>query len=157
MPRWISVEEATAKYGFNKEVILLWAEMKRFPVSYGEPTPTVDEESFQEFLSRMKRGITSEYIDTLEELYIQKTRVCDMYAEIIGAQDKELLQLREKIASIEQIQAAMKMQNNRIQDCRKVFEEYDAVFRGSWAVRLRRSLKRLLPHRRSSKHWDNLE
>ena len=34
MPKWISVEEAAAKYGINKEVIWLWADMKRFPMSY---------------------------------------------------------------------------------------------------------------------------
>lgn len=38
----------------------------------------------------------AEYIDTLEELCIQKTKICLLYAEIIGAQDKELLLQREK-------------------------------------------------------------
>ena len=33
MPKWISVEKAAAKYGINKEVIWLWADMKRFPMS----------------------------------------------------------------------------------------------------------------------------
>ena len=75
MSTWISVEKAAVKYGFNKEVIILWAEMKRFPVGYGEPSPVIDERSFQEFIAQMKKGITSEYIDTLEELCIQKTRI----------------------------------------------------------------------------------
>lgn len=97
----------------------------------------------------MKKGITSEYIDTLEELCIQKTRICDLYAEIIGAQDKELLRQREKIAKIDQIQAAMKMQNDRIVDCKKVFAEYGRPFRDSWLEKLRRSLRRLLADRKS--------
>ena len=45
MPKWISVEEAAAKYGINKEVIWLWADMKRFPMSYEKGITTVDEES----------------------------------------------------------------------------------------------------------------
>lgn len=151
MPKWISVEAAAAKYGFNKEVILLWAEMKRFSVGYGEPSPVIDERSFQEFLCRMKKGITSEYIDTLEELCMQKTRICDLYVEIIGDQDKELLRQREKIAKIDQIQAAMKMQNDRIKDCKKVFAEYGDTFRDGWAEKLHRSLKRLLANRKSWK------
>ena len=44
MPKWISVEEAAAKYGINKEVIWLWADMKRFPMSYEKGITTVDEE-----------------------------------------------------------------------------------------------------------------
>ncbi len=31
MSKWISVEEAAVKYGINKEVIWLWAEMKKIP------------------------------------------------------------------------------------------------------------------------------
>lgn len=149
MSTWISVEKAAVKYGFNKEVIILWAEMKRFPVGYGEPSPVIDERSFQEFIAQMKKGITSEYIDTLEELCMQKTRICDLYAEIIGAQDKELLRQREKIAKIDQIQAAMKMQNDRIGDCKKVFAEYGGTFRDSWLEKLRSSLRRLLADRKS--------
>ena len=50
MPKWISVEEAAAKYGINKEVIWLWADMKRFPMSYEKGITTVDEESLIGFL-----------------------------------------------------------------------------------------------------------
>ena len=49
MPKWISVEKAAAKYGFNKEVILLWAEMKRFSVGYGEPSLSLTKEVFRNF------------------------------------------------------------------------------------------------------------
>lgn len=31
MPKWISVEEAAAKYGINKEVIWLWAGYEKIP------------------------------------------------------------------------------------------------------------------------------
>lgn len=72
MPKWISVEEAAAKYGINKEVIWLWAEMKRFPMSYEKGITTVDEESLIGFLHQNKDRITAEYIDTLEELCIEK-------------------------------------------------------------------------------------
>ena len=67
MPKWISVEEAAAKYGINKEVIWLWADMKRFPMSYEKGITTVDEESLIGFLHQNKDRATAEYIDTLEE------------------------------------------------------------------------------------------
>ena len=75
MPKWISVEEAAAKYGINKEVIWLWAEMKRFPMSYEKGITTVDEESLIGFLHQNKDRITAEYIDTLEELCIEKAKL----------------------------------------------------------------------------------
>ena len=100
MSKWISVEEAAAKYGINKEVIWLWAEMKRFPMSYEKGITVVDEESVEGFLFQNKDRITAEYIDTLEELCIEKANICNLYAEIIGCQDKELLCKREQIARI---------------------------------------------------------
>ena len=75
MPKWISVEEAAAKYGINKEVIWLWADMKRFPMSYEKGITTVDEESLIGFLHQNKDRATAEYIDTLEDLCIGKTKI----------------------------------------------------------------------------------
>ena len=125
MPKWISVEEAAAKYGINKEVIWLWADMKRFPMSYEKGITTVDEESLIGFLHQNKDRATAEYIDTLEDLCIGKTKICILYAEIIGYQDKELLNQREQIARMKEIQIVMKRQNNRIRDCEKFFAKYE--------------------------------
>ena len=111
MPKWISVEKAAAKYGINKEVIWLWADMKRFPMSYEKGITTVDEESLIGFLHQNKDRVTAEYIDTLEDLCIGKTKICILYAEIIGYQDKELLNQREQIARMKEIQIVMKRQN----------------------------------------------
>ena len=118
--------------------------MRRFPISYEEDTPAIDEKSFQEFIDKCKRGITAEYIDTLEELCIEKTRICDIYVEIIGKQDKELMLQREKIAQISEIQATMKRQNVRLRDCKKIVSQYEKSFNVSWIERLWRRLKRLI-------------
>lgn len=141
MAKWISIEKATIKYGINKEVIWLWAKTKRFSVSYAELVPTVDEESIRKFLYENQEIFISEYIDTLEELCIQKNRICDMYVEIIGSQEKELLQQREIIEKISKIQEAVKMQTIRIRDCEKVFAEYDKSFRVGWIKRMWNRLK----------------
>lgn len=143
MSKWININEAAVKYGYNKEVIELWAEMRRFPISYEGDIPAIDEECFQEFICKCKRGITSEYIDTLEELCMAKTRICDIYVEIIGAQDKELLLQRDKIAQINEIQATMERQNIRIRDCKKVFEQYEKNINTNWIGRLWNRLTRL--------------
>lgn len=141
MAKWISIEKAAIKYGINKEVIWLWAKTKRFSVSYAELVPTVDEESIRKFLYENQEIFISEYIDTLEELCIQKNRICDMYVEIIGAQEKELLQQREIVEKISKIQEAVKMQTIRIRDCEKVFAEYDKSFRVGWIKRMWNRLK----------------
>ena len=121
MPKWISVEEAAAKYGINKEVIWLWADMKRFPMSYEKGITTVDEESLIGFLHQNKDRVTAEYIDTLEDLCIGKTKICILYAEII-----------------------MKRQNNRIRDCEKLFAKYEKNFSVCWMGRLCAGLRRLI-------------
>lgn len=143
MPKWISVKAAAVKYGINEDVIWLWAEMKRFSVSNENGISIVDDESIEAFLHQNKDQITAEYIDTLEELCIEKTNICNLYAEIIGCQNKELLHQREQIARMKEIQAAMKRQNNRIRDCEKVFTKYEKDFNVCWIGRLCVSLKRL--------------
>lgn len=144
MSEWISINKASAKYGYNKEVIYLWAEMKRFPISYEGDIPAIDEECFEEFIDKCKRGITAEYIDTLEELCMEKTRMCDTYVKIIGSQDKELVLQREKIDQINEIQATMKRQNARIQDCKKVFAQYEKPCNTNRIRRLWSRLKLLM-------------
>ena len=144
MPKWISVEEAAAKYGINKEVIWLWADMKRFPMSYEKGITTVDEESLIGFLHQNKDRVTAEYIDTLEDLCIEKANICNLYAEIIGCQDKELLYQREQIARMKEIQTAMKRQNSRLRDCAKVFTKYEENFSTCWIGRICAHLRRLI-------------
>ena len=73
MPKWISVEKAVIKYHIEKEAILLWVEMGQFPMLYIDNVPNVDEECILELFRRSKAGITAEYIDTLEQLCIDKT------------------------------------------------------------------------------------
>lgn len=144
MSKWININEAAVKYGYNKAIIQLWAEMKRFPISYEEDIPAIDEKSFLEFIDKCKKGITAEYIDTLEELCMAKTRICDIYVEIIGEQDKELMLQRDKIAQISEIQDTMKRQNVRLRDCKKIVAQYEESFHVSWIERLWRRLKRLI-------------
>lgn len=143
MSKWISVEEAAVKYGINKEVIWLWAEMKRFPMSCEEGITVVDEESVEGFLYQNKDRITAEYIDTLEELCIEKANICNLYAEIIGCQDKELLCQREQIARISEILLAMERQNARLRDCKKVLTKYEQELDGCWIGRICANLRRL--------------
>ncbi|QIU96392.1 hypothetical protein [Bacteroides faecium] len=142
MSKCISVEKAAVKYGIAKEVIWLWVEMKKLTVSYAKGIPAIDEKEIQEFLHWDKAGITSEYIDTLEELCAEKTRVCNMYAEIINSQDRELALLREKNAKINEIQAIMKRLNVRIRDCKKELAKHERFVNAGWIKRLYSKWKR---------------
>ncbi|WP_448777935.1 hypothetical protein [Bacteroides congonensis] len=136
MSKCISVEKAAVKYRIAKEAIWLWVEMRKLTVSYAKGFPTIDEEEIQEFLHWNREGITSEYIDTLEELCAEKTRVCNLYAEIINSQDRELALLREKAARINEIQAIMKRLNVRIHDCEKVLVKHERFADTDWIKRL---------------------
>ena len=77
-----------------------------------------------------------------------------LLAEIIGAQDKELLLQRDKIARMNEIQIAMKRQGERMQDCAKVLTKYEKLFHISWVDRLWNNLKQLLS---GVKHWTRLK
>ena len=57
---------------------------------YIDNVPNVDEECILELFRRSKAGITAEYIDTLEQLCIDKTMVCEKYAHIIQLKEKEI-------------------------------------------------------------------
>ena len=116
MPKWISVEKAVIKYHIEKEAILLWVEMGQFPMLYIDNVPNVDEECILELFRRSKAGITAEYIDTQE------------------------IQLQKEINTlINEIQAAMKRQNERIRDLKKAIGENNNVIRSdSWIKRLRK-------------------
>ena len=72
------------------------------------------------------------------------TKICILYAEIIGYQDKELLNQREQIARMKEIQIVMKRQNNRIRDCEKFFAKYEKNFSVCWMGRLCAGLRRLI-------------
>ena len=139
MPKWISVEKAVIKYHIEKEAILLWVEMGQFPMLYIDNVPNVDEECILELFRRSKAGITAEYIDTLEQLCIDKTMVCENYAHIIQLKEKEIQLQKEINTLINEIQAAMKRQNERIRDLKKAIGENNNVIRSdSWIKRLRK-------------------
>ncbi|MFQ9914860.1 MAG: hypothetical protein ACLRXS_22385 [Bacteroides ovatus] len=139
MPKWISVEKAVIKYHIEKEAILLWVEMGQFPMLYINNVPNVDEECILELFRRSKAGITAEYIDTLEQLCIDKTMVCEKYAHIIQLKEKEIQLQKEIKTLINEIQAAMKRQNERIRDLKKAIGENNNVIRSdSWIKRLRK-------------------
>ena len=79
------------------------------------------------------------YIDTLEQLCIDKTMVCEKYAHIIQLKEKEIQLQKEINTLINEIQAAMKRQNERIRDLKKAIGENNNVIRSdSWIKRLRK-------------------
>lgn len=75
MSQWISIEAAAEKYRLEKEYIWLWVEMKKITVSYENDTVSIDDDSIQQFIKRTKLGITSEYIDELEQLCMEKNKI----------------------------------------------------------------------------------
>ena len=142
MPKWISVEKAVIKYHIEKEATLLWVEMGQFPMLYIDNVPNVTKNVFWNSFAEVKAGITAEYIDTLEQLCIDKTMVCEKYAHIIQLKEEEIQLQKEINTLINEIQAAMKRQNERIRDLKKAIGENNNVIRSdSWIKRLRKKFQ----------------
>ena len=89
MSQWISIEAAAEKYRLEKEYIWLWVEMKKITVSYENDTVSIDDDSIQQFIKRTKLGITSEYIDELEQLCMEKNKTSRLYASLLNMRDQE--------------------------------------------------------------------
>ena len=99
MAQWISIEEATAKYGFETEYIWVLIEMREITVNYERPgIDIVSDDSVQEFMSRNEKGATLMYIEKLERYCIDKSKLCSIYLSLLGKQDKEIT--RYKAAGI---------------------------------------------------------
>ena len=94
MSQWISIEAAAEKYRLEKEYIWLWVEMKKITVSYENDTVSIDDDSIQQFIKRTKLGITSEYIDELEQLCMEKNKTSRLYASLLNMRDQELMAIR---------------------------------------------------------------
>lgn len=101
MPKWISFELAEDKYGYSEDMLWLWADMKRFPISYSEWQPIVNDDSMAEFLRRHRSPPSEDYVSALEERCVRDRKVFEMYVQMLGSRDRELARLRIKIARIE--------------------------------------------------------
>lgn len=78
MPKWISVEEAAAKYGINKEVIWLWADMKRFPMSYEKVSPLLMKKALSDSCIRIRIELQPS-ISTHWKTYVLKKQISVTY------------------------------------------------------------------------------
>ena len=91
MAQWISIEEAAVKYGFEAEYLWVLIEMREIIVDYQRPdVDFIDDRSIQDFVERNRQGATQMYIDKLERLCIDKSRLCSIYTSLLGKQDKEI-------------------------------------------------------------------
>ena len=79
MAQWISIEEAAVKYGFEAEYLWVLIEMREIIVDYQRPdVDFIDDRSIQDFVERNRLGATQMYIDKLERLCIDKSRLCSI-------------------------------------------------------------------------------
>ena len=63
---------------------------------------------------------------------------------VLNLLDENILNQREQIARMKEIQIVMKRQNNRIRDCEKFFAKYEKNFSVCWMGRLCAGLRRLI-------------
>mgnify|MGYP000072581693 CR=1 FL=1 len=88
--------------------------MKKVAVSYADDVVTVDDDSLQEFIKRTKLGITSEYIDALEQLCMEKNKSCRLYVSLLDMRDQELMAMRGQGSRLDGL---WKWWRNNTKDC----------------------------------------
>ena len=144
MSEWISIEAAAEKYRLEKEYIWLWVEMKKVAVSYADDVVTVDDDSLQEFIKRTKLGITSEYIDALEQLCMEKNKSCRLYVSLLNMRDQELMAMRGQGSRLDGLWKMVEEQYERLRNFEKEAISDNAICSNCWIRKICRRLKRIL-------------
>lgn len=144
MSEWISIEAAAEKYRLEKEYIWLWVEMKKVAVSYADDVVTVDDDSLQEFIKRTKLGITSEYIDALEQLCMEKNKSCRLYVSLLDMRDQELMAMRGQGSRLDSLWKMVEEQYERLRNFEKEAISDNAICSNCWIRKICRKLKRIL-------------
>ncbi|CAG9901148.1 hypothetical protein BOVA604_4357 [Bacteroides ovatus] len=144
MSEWISIEAAAEKYRLEKEYIWLWVEMKKVAVSYADDVVTVDDDSLQEFIKRTKLGITSEYIDALEQLCMEKNKSCRLYVSLLDMRDQELMAMRGQGSRLDGLWKMVEEQYERLRNFEKEAISDNAICSNCWIRKICRKLKRIL-------------
>ena len=144
MSEWISIEAAAEKYRLEKEYIWLWVEMKKVAVSYADDVVTVDDDSLQEFIKRTKLGITSEYIDALEQLCMEKNKSCRLYVSLLDMRDQELMAMRGQGSRLDGLWKMVEEQYERLRNLEKEAISDNAICSNCWIRKICRKLKRIL-------------
>lgn len=144
MSEWISIEAAAEKYRLEKEYIWLWVEMKKVAVSYADDVVTVDDDSLQEFIKRTKLGITSEYIDALEQLCMEKNKSCRLYVSLLDMRDQELMAMRGQGSRLDGLWKMVEGQYERLRNFEKETISDNIICSNCWIRKICRRLKRIL-------------
>lgn len=144
MSEWISIEAAAEKYRLEKEYIWLWVEMKKVAVSYADDVVIVDDDSLQEFIKRTKLGITSEYIDALEQLCMEKNKSCRLYVSLLNMRDQELMAMRGQGSRLDGLWKMVEEQYERLRNFEKEAISDNAICSNCWIRKICRKLKRIL-------------
>ena len=144
MSEWISIEAAAEKYRLEKEYIWLWVAMKKVAVSYADDVVTVDDDSLQEFIKRTKLGITSEYIDALEQLCMEKNKSCRLYVSLLDMRDQELMAMRGQGSRLDGLWKMVEEQYERLRNFEKEAISDNAICSNCWIRKICRKLKRIL-------------
>ena len=144
MSEWISIEAAAEKYRLEKEYIWLWVEMKKVAVSYADDVVTVDDDSLQEFIKRTKLGITSESIDALEQLCMEKNKSCRLYVSLLDMRDQELMAMRGQGSRLDGLWKMVEEQYERLRNFEKEAISDNAICSNCWIRKICRKLKRIL-------------
>ena len=68
----------------------------------------------QQFIKRTKLGITSEYIDELEQLCMEKNKTSRLYASLLNMRDQELMAIRGQSSRLDGLWKMVEEQYERL-------------------------------------------
>ena len=124
MAQWISIEEAAVKYGFEAEYLWVLIEMREIIVDYQRPdVDFIDDRA------------TQMYIDKLERLCIDKSRLCSIYTSLLGKQDKEITIYKGAKVLYDVLQAKWLRQCARMRKLEKELALAQTACRACWFKR----------------------
>ena len=118
--------------------------MKKITVSYENDTVSIDDDSIQQFIKRTKLGITSEYIDELEQLCMEKNKTSRLYASLLNMRDQELMAIRGQSSRLDGLWKMVEEQYEKLRSFEKNSMLDNAICSNCWIRKICRRLKRIL-------------
>ena len=110
--------------------------MREIIVDYQRPdVDFIDDRSIQDFVERNRLGATQMYIDKLERLCIDKSRLCSIYTSLLGKQDKEITIYKGAKVLYDVLQAKWLRQCARMRKLEKELALAQTACRACWFKR----------------------
>lgn len=145
MSKWISIEAASIKYEISEKVLLVWGNQGVMPIKRKNGVTYVYTPYIDYSIHQKCDSMTSELLDTLEELCLSKTAICNQNLQTIKHQNEIIMHQRRIIESLKEVQSTMRSQDLRLRDCRRELMIYkNKYYRANWKTKICLQFERMM-------------